>query len=167
MAVPPTVMVKFKKRGESDPVVTFVRDDGSSTSGRLGSGGFGAVHDLAHYAVETTLGLRSGFYGLLAQGWDIPDFEVKGTARQLPDEAVVAECIIGQLGNALFAGREPSADEFNWLVRSAVDGVRPGAVVPAISVETLRLIWRTLDALLARWRALPPGDTLELDFPAV
>ena len=158
--------LKIKKRDTGDAVLTFVRDDGSATSGRLGSGGFGAVHDLTHYAVETTLGLRQGFYGLLAQGWDIPDFEVKGTGRQLPDEALVAECIVGQLSNAVFAGKEPPAEEFNWLVRAAVEGVRPGAVAPAISADTLRQMKQTLDALLARWRALPPGETLELEFPA-
>jgi hypothetical protein len=124
------------------------------------------VHDLTHYAVETTLGLRHGFCGLLAQGWDIPGFEVKGAAKQLPDEAVVAECIIGQLSSAVFASHEPVAEEFSWLVRSAVDGVRPGAVVPAISAETLRQIWWTLQVLLARWRALPPDETLELEYPA-
>ncbi|MBI2813531.1 MAG: hypothetical protein HYX71_04550 [Opitutae bacterium] len=158
--------VKLKKHAGGEAVVTFVRTDGSAASGRIGSGGFGAVHDLTHYAVETTLGLRQGFYGLLAQGWDIQDFEVKGAAHQLPDEAIVTECIVGQLGNAVFAGREPAVEEFNWLVRSAVDGVRPGAAVPVIDAESLRLIWHTLEALLARWRALPPGETLGLDYPA-
>ena len=157
--------VKLKKRAGGDAAVTFARADGSATSGRLGSGGFGAVHDLTHCAVETTLGLRQGFYGLLAQGWSIPDFEVKGAAKQLPDEALVTECIVGQLSNAVSAGREPLAEEFNWLVRSVVDGVSPGGAVPAISAESLHRLWRTLDALLARWRALPPGETLELDFP--
>ena len=157
--------VKLKKQAGGEAVVTFVRADGSATSGRLGSGGFGAVHDLTHYAAETTLGLRQGFYGLLAQGWSIPDFEVKDAAKQLPDDALVAECIVGQLSNAVLAGREPSADEFNWLVRSAVDGVRPGAAVPVIDTESLHRLWRTLEALLARWRALPPGDTLALDYP--
>jgi len=157
--------LRLKKCGSSEAIVTFVRADGSTTSGRLGSGGFGAVHDLTHYAVETTLGLRRGFYGLLAAGWNIPDFEVKGTARQLPNEALVAECIVGQLTNAVFVGREVEAEEFNWLVRSAVEGVRPDAAVPVINAEILRQMRHTLDALLARWRALPPGASLELEYP--
>lgn len=158
--------LKIKKQDDGSGVLIFVRADGSATSGRLGSGGFGAVHDLTHYAVETTLGLRQGFYGLLAQGWDIPGFAVKGAAHQLPDEALVTECIVGQLTNVVFAAREVAAEEFNWLVRSAVDGVRPGAAVPPINAEILRQMRHTLDALLARWRSLPPGETLELDYPA-
>ena len=158
--------LQLKKRPGGDAVVTFVRNDGSSTHGRLGPGGFGAVHDLTHYAVETTLGLRQGFYGLLAAGWDIPDFEVKGTAGQLPDEALVAECIVGQLSNFVFNGQEPCADELGWLVREAVAGVRPDADVPVISTDTLRRMKQTLDALLAHWRALPAGETLVLEYPA-
>ena len=104
--------LKIKKRDNGDAVMTFVRDDGSATSGRLGAGGFGAVHDLTHYVVESTLGLRAGFFGLLAQGWNIPDFEVRSAARQLPDESIVAECIVGQLTNAVIGGHAPSADEF-------------------------------------------------------
>jgi hypothetical protein len=159
------VKFKLKKRGNGDALVTFVRDDGSATSGRLGAGGFGAVHDLTHYVVETTLDLRQGFYGLLAQGWNIPDFEAKGAAGQLPDESVVAECIVGQLSNFVFAGKQPPVEEFTWLVAAAVNGVRPGARVPPISPEALDRMQQSLAALLARWRALPPGDTLELEYP--
>ncbi len=158
--------VLLKKGSAGDAVVTFVRADGSATSGRLGSGGFGAVHDLTHYAVETTLGLRQGFFGLLAQGWNIPDFDTKGTAVQLPDEAVVVECIVGQLNNATFAGRELPAEELNWLVSAAVAGVRPGAKPPVVNPDTLQRMQQTLATLLARWRTLPPGGTLQLDFPA-
>ncbi|MDI1337225.1 MAG: hypothetical protein PSU94_13660 [Lacunisphaera sp.] len=159
--------LKIKKHDAGDAVVTCVRDDGSATSGRLGAGGFGAVHDLTHYAVETTLGLRQGFYGLLAAGWNIPDFELQGAAQQLPEEALVAECIVGQLSNVVFATQEPRAEEFNWLVGSAVAGVRPGARAPAISDDVLRRMKQSLDTLLARWRALPAGKTLELEYPAV
>ena len=156
--------LKIKKRDNGDAVMTFVRDDGSATSGRLGAGGFGAVHDLTHYVVESTLGLRAGFFGLLAQGWNIPDFEVKSAARQLPDESIVAECIVGQLTNAVIGGHEPSADEFNWLVAAAVAGVRPGVHAPAVSAEVLQRMNRQLGGLLAQWRALPPGGAIALEF---
>ena len=160
----PVVKIKIKKKADGDAVVTFVRADGSATSGRLGSGGFCAVHDLTHYVVESTLGLRAGFYGLLAQGWDIPDFETKGAARQLPDESIVAECIVGQLTNAAFGGHELSVADFNWLVGQAVAGVRPGASTPTVSEETLQRMQEQLGELLAQWRALPPGAALELEY---
>lgn len=158
--------LRLKKAKDGRPTVTFVRADGSSTSGRLGSGDFGPVHDLTHYAVETTLGLNRGFYGLLAEGWNIPDFDVKGAPARLPDESIVAECVVGQLTNAVFAKAEVTAEEFNWLVREAVVAQRPGAAVPSVDDATLRRLRECLASLLARWHALPSGETLELDFPA-
>jgi hypothetical protein len=124
------------------------------------------VHDLTHYAVETTLGLSGGFYGLLAAGWNIPDFEVKGTGRRLADEAVVAECIVGQLTNAVFGGAAVTTADFNWLVGEAVRAVRPGAAVPVVDDATFRTLRESLAGLLDRWRALPPGETFELPWPA-
>ncbi len=158
--------VGLKKAKDGRPTVTFVRDDGSSTSGRLGSGDFGPVHDLTHYAVETTLGLRQGFYGLLAAGWNIPDFEAKGTAARLPDEAIVAECIVGQLTNAVFGGQPVTTANFNWLVREAVIAQRPAAAIPALDDAVFRTMREKLATLLDRWRALPPGNALTLDWPA-
>lgn len=159
------MLLRLKKKADGQAVLTVVRADGSATSGRLGTGGFGAVHDLAHYVVETTLQLKSGFYGLLAQGWNIPDFEIKGTSNRLPDEAIVTECIVGQLTNAVFGQQAPTHENFQWLVAESVQGVRPGAAVPAVDADTLRQMGTRLNALVARWRALPPDGTLELDWP--
>jgi hypothetical protein len=160
------VKLKIKKKNDGAAAVTFVRADGSTTSGRLGSGGFGAVHDLTHYVVESSLRLSSGFLGLLAQGWNIPDFEIKGTAARLPDEAIIAECIVGQLTNTVFGGQSLSIADFNWLVAQAVAGVRPHAIVPCISSETLAGMQQQLGRLLDQWRALSPGQVLELKFPS-
>lgn len=156
----------LKKAKDGRPTVSFLRADGSSTTGRLGSGDFGPVHDLTHYAVESTLGLTGGFYGLLAAGWNIPDFEVKGTGRRLADEAIVAECIVGQLTNAVFGGTAVTTENFNWLVSAAVRAMRPAAVPPVVDDATFRTLRERLATLLDRWRALPPGETLELPWPA-
>lgn len=145
-------------------MLTVVRDDGTTTSGGLGSGEFGPLHDLAHYVIESTLGFRGGFYGLLAQGWSIPDFEKLGTSARLADESIVAECMIGQFG---LPGQHPAnAAEFNELVRAAVAGVRPGARAPEVDDTTYAAMRQSYDKLIAQWTALPVGETLELDYPA-
>lgn len=159
------MLVRLKKAKDAAPTVTFVRADGSSTTGRLGSGEFGPAHDLAHYAVETTLGLSQGFYGLMAAGWDIADFGIKGTGPRLPAESIVTECLVGQLSNVVFARQEITAEDFNWLVHQAATALRPGAIIPALDEDTLRLLRARFGSLLARWRELPPGDTLELGWP--
>jgi hypothetical protein len=156
--------LRLKKSADGATVVSFVRPDGTSTTGRLGTGGFGAVHDLTHYVVESTLGFRQGFLGLVAAGRDLADFEVKHANREWPDEALVAECIVGQFTNAWFAGTAPLPDEFNWLVRAAVDAVRPGAVAPPLGAAELAAMWRQLTELTELWRAVPPGGSFSVEF---
>ena len=63
------------KRGRDGPnTLVCIRPDGSQTMQHDKTGGFFAVHDLTHYAVETTLNHKRGFYGLVAEGWDLGDF---------------------------------------------------------------------------------------------
>ncbi len=69
---------------------------------------FFAFHDLTHFAVETTLRFRSGFYGLIADGWDIADTSGKGKRGALPTEAVLVENLV-----ALFSRAPLDADDFN------------------------------------------------------
>lgn len=152
----------LKKRGSGEAIITFVRDDDTSTSGQLGQAGFGAVHDLTHYVVETRLRTRAGFYGLLADGWDISSFERRGAAREIPDAAIAIECVVGQLSNIAFNGRMPSAEEFNWLVAEALRGVRPHGVAPTVDDATLSAMFEQLTTLTRRWRELAPGGTIEL-----
>src|SRR5207302_930128 len=49
---------------------------------------FFALHDVTHFAVESTLGFRRGFYGLIIEGWDVEDTTGKGARGPLPKEAV-------------------------------------------------------------------------------
>ena len=147
--------IRIKKKG-----------DGSATSGRLGPGGFGAIHDLAHYVVESGLSLRHGFFGLLEQGWAVSDFTAKGAAARLPDESIVTECVVGLLTNAVLAGSRPDPADFAAMVHAAVAGVRPGAPTPSLAPAMIAAWWRRLDGLVRQWRRLPSGGALELEFPA-
>ncbi len=61
--------VRFLRGKDKKDVLSIVREDGS-TSWQHQQPGI-PPHDLMHFAVESTLGLKNGFYGLLAQDWDI------------------------------------------------------------------------------------------------
>lgn len=159
--------IKLKKKSEGDSVLAVVRSDGSFTGDRLRSDGFSAIHDLTHHVVEQTLELDCGFFGLLERGWDIQDFENKENTAAIPDEAIVVECIVGQLTNLMLRGPQVEIREFNWLIGEAVSSVRPKSVAPQFSEETFSLLQERLANLLSKWRALRPGESLELDFPAV
>ena len=80
--------------------ITCIRDDGSITWQTYGPhSDFFAIHDLTHYAVETELGYKHGFFGMIAQGRDINDFG-PGSAASLHPEAFHAEMLAGLLSTA-------------------------------------------------------------------
>src|SRR5215208_3049978 len=113
----PTLTLRFHRRADAAAQLVLVREDGTHTAGAIGPGdGYGPVHDMTHYVVERTLGLSEGFLGLVASGWAISDFEVRGTARRLPDDAVVAEVAAGELSRQEMMGQYSSAEDFVWAV---------------------------------------------------
>jgi hypothetical protein len=158
------LLLRFKKKADAGAVLTCERADGSWTSASIGpQGGYGPVHDLAHYVVESAFGLTGGFLGLIARGWDIADFEVgaKEKIGQQPDvrDAQVAECMAGLLSGELMGGRRSPVDEFNWTIAGMM-----GTDAPTLSAEELAAFRNHLDALRSQWDALEPGQTLELAF---
>ncbi|MEQ8423404.1 MAG: hypothetical protein RIA63_01760, partial [Cyclobacteriaceae bacterium] len=86
--------LQFKK-GETKDILVCMRKNGTSTWTQIDR--FMTLHDLAHYCVEEELKLKDGFYGLVANGIDISDFENKEKirAKNLPQESIVAELIVG------------------------------------------------------------------------
>ena len=93
----------------------FERPDGSATWERKDAryASFFARHDLTHYAVETTMGYRRGFYGLVAEGWDLSDFGSPWPRGRLPADAEPAELIVGFFDGERADGVELSAADFN------------------------------------------------------
>ncbi len=155
--------LRFKKKNDGQCVMTAVRADSTSTSSNIGTaGGFGPVHDLTHLVVEQALGIRKGFLGLLAQGKDIADFD-RDAKQWLTTDAYLAEAIAGQMSQD-FGTRQPlSTDDFNWTVRDTLTrgGVR--CDYSDLSAEQLAAMRARLDELVAQWRAIAPGEALELD----
>src|SRR5262249_47607941 len=98
-------------------------------------------HDLAQLVVETTLGLRHGFWGLLANG---ATFEsVVGRRRTQPGRQIIRDH-----REALHATEQ--------LVNAHVAAWRTGAPTPAAP---------ELDSMHARWKALRVGEELRVDWP--
>src|SRR2546423_1597817 len=89
--------IQFTKRVDGLVILRCTRSDGSVTWQRHDKhAGFFSFHDLDHFAVETTLDLY-GFYGLIADGWDIEDTTGKGRRGKLPPGAGLAEYVVGLL----------------------------------------------------------------------
>jgi hypothetical protein len=159
----PTLTFRIKKCLDANAILVLVREDGSSTSGSIGPpGGYGPVHDLAHYVVERTLGLSEGFLGLVASGWEIADFEVKGTAKRLPAEAVLAEVAAGELSRQAMMWQWSSAEDYVWAVETTVRKSQPDYRLSAFSDDRFEEMRVELLHLRQQWNQLAPGETMEL-----
>jgi hypothetical protein len=157
----PALRIEFNLRPDGAIVLRCTRADGSATwQRREGRNALWFVfHDLTHYAVETVLGFRRAFFGLIAEGWDIDDTGGKSARGPIPLEAGVAEHIVGLLdrdgmgGAALF-----TAADVNAHVAQAL-GVGNDVVTDA-QLSDIRV---KVESLKARFAALAPGATLSLD----
>ncbi len=72
--------IQIAKQFDGTGVPRCIRPDDSSTwqkQTRHAAAHF-ALHDLTHYAVETVFGYQRGFFGLIAEGWDLEDTTGKG-----------------------------------------------------------------------------------------
>ncbi len=156
------MVIRFKKgknQWKHKPdMLTCIRDDGSVTWTHLHRGF--VQHDFAHYVVETTLGFDNAFFGLVAKGYDIPDFSEPKAERpfEIPREAVDTESIIALLQADLLENLGYSGDS---------DGIfrDHSASLPVnFTDEQLEVIRRKLRALLGRWRDLQPGESMTLQF---
>jgi hypothetical protein len=96
--------IKFTKRTDGGYVIACTRPDGSVTWQRGTTAAFFPVHDLTHYAVETELKHKRGFFGLLAEGWDFTDFSSDWPRGRIPADAEPAELIVGLLDSERSGG---------------------------------------------------------------
>lgn len=161
----PDLLIQLSKRADGHVVLRCIRADGSATwqrhHGRMA--GFFPLHDLTHYAVETELGFRRGFYGLIADGWDIADTGERPTRGPLPQEAVAVEHLVGLLDVQRANGSEWSADELNAEI-AGLAAARQFPCPRAFTGGEWTRVRTRLHELFARWIVLPPGATLELTF---
>ena len=132
-----------------------VRADGSVTWQKQEKHApFFALHDLTHFAVESELGLRRGFFGLIAEGWEIEDTTGKGARGPLPDDAKLAEFIVGTLDAERACGEIWSAEEFNRHLRAP----------RTLTDQDLARVRARRAELFEQWRSIEAGKTLELQF---
>src|SRR6185312_8705387 len=145
--------IEILKPSAEQGLLRCTRADGSVTWQKQGRhAGHFALHDLTHYSVETVLGYRQGFFGLVAAGWDIEDTTGKGARGALPPEAVEVERIVGLFDSERAGGQRWAVADFN-------------AVAPRpLRAEAIEAIRQRRSQLFAQWRAVAPGDCLELAF---
>lgn len=163
--------IRLTRHPDGGATLTCVRADGSRTWQRQrgANAAFFPRHDLTHYAVETVLGYRRGFYGLVAEGWNLGDFGSPWPRGPLPPDMDPAELLVGLLDAERAS---PGADGAGWtaayLTGQAAASVATAGIdapPPVIDDAQLAAIRARMQELFARWDAVPDGGVLELAFP--
>lgn len=148
--------VEIVKREDGTGLLRCTRADGSVTwQTQVKHGPFFALHDLTHFAVETALGYRRGFFGLIAEGWDLQDTAGDGARGPVPSEANEVEKIVGLFDSERASGVLWSAEEFNLFApRKLTD-------------DEMKRVRAIRGDLFKRWAAVPVGAALELQFAEI
>jgi hypothetical protein len=162
----PPLTIRIKKNRDGTAALSCTRADGTVTWQRQQGAQalFFPLHDLTHYAVETVLGHRRGFYGLVAEGWDFDDFGTPWPRGPVPADADPSELIVGFLDAERASGAAWTAADLieqaaHFYAANGLKGAPP--VITDDQLERIRA-WRR--ELFARWDAVEAGEALELIF---
>jgi hypothetical protein len=160
----PPLTIRIKKGRDGSAALSCTRADGTVTWQRQQGGHalFFPRHDLTHYAVETILGHRRGFFGLVAEGWDFTDFGSPWPRGPMPADADPSELIVGLLDAERACGAEWSAAEMVEQAGVFYEGVGITGAALTLADDQLSRIRARRAELFARWEAVAPGEALEL-----
>jgi hypothetical protein len=132
-------------------------------------------HDLAHFVVESELGLDRGFWGCIAAGAVFRGLRVVGGRRPPHAEAhsrtilrragqrlTEAENLVRIVADAAIADRASPAE-----LARRIDGAwRPhGCARTGVGLEVAGRVGAALRARRTEWAALAPGEAIALGWP--
>ncbi len=160
------MLIEFTKLTDGGILLRCVRTDGTSVWQRQegARGRFFAFHDLRHYAVESVLEYKQGFYGLISSGWEILDTTGKGSRGPLPDEALEVEHLVGLLDAESTGENQSTAELLNeYAAASAAKNSRHAS--RALTEATLARIRELAASLHSEWSGLLDGVSMRLTFP--
>ena len=175
------LFTKAKDPGSKD-VLACIRQDGSRTWSKLHAAF--PIHDMTHFAVETEMCAKHGFFGLIAQGWDISDFGIPEKRATLPLEALWVEHVVGVIWHEYVTREATPYEEFSAAIEATLSSLRDSLIRNSqrggpraeyssdekqiiergIPEENRTRIVAHLGQLAASWAHTQRGEILELSF---
>lgn len=135
------------------------RADGTYTAADVGPSL--PAHDFAHFIVERTLGLSSGFFVNVAKGYTLEQLSDATTIRSLGPEPYLAEILARALGE--LATGACTCDQYTD--RVATELRQMGLEMPAgVSAESAERMLLELEGLMRRFGELSGGESMELEW---
>ena len=153
--------ISFTKKGVNTQIISCRRMDGTITWMHIDS--FFIIHDICHYAVESALKFKNAFYGMLASGIAIADFEMPKEKRtfHLTEEAIYTEQIVNLL--TIEYSQRPMENFLDTLNEICHKMAIPLALTVLDQTKLLQ-IRLSVELLMKRWDLLPEGETITLIF---
>jgi len=150
-------------KGDSCPDrVECVRADGTQTDTELSSNC--VYHDLAHFAVESQMGFRDGYWGKIAEGFDFSTYNLPDETRpfSISEEGYHAEYLATLVQTAASSGGWN--DAYETMLRTASNTA--GLPFPdSLPTEKRDSLVNYTKMLYQQWDWLPVSAALELYFP--
>jgi len=143
--------IEFKKINVSNHELKIVRSDKTSEQTVLDTKTY-LLHDICHYYVEKELKTFDGFWGMLAQGYQIE--QLFGKTNPLTEKLRIIEWIVG--GTQSVYSNHMDESEF-WNYIKSVD-------VNFINNEFLAKVIPQINEFMSRWKYLSIGKTSILNF---
>ena len=151
--------ILFTKKFNGDHILSCKREDGSVSWKHVSS--FFIIHDLCHFAVETLMPLKNAFYGMVAAGTDISEFDLPKAQRnfQLTEEALFAEQLVNMLTIEYAQGKMENFIE----IFTSINDVEGSKALPIDELK-LEKIRNLINQLMQKWNLLQEGKTITLLF---
>ena len=161
-------------KGRTDDHIAIRRDDGSEVATRFPKKG-PIPHDAVHLAVEGTLVLRDGFWGMIASGHHpeaIADMakaagHASASRGVTPDagfvQAIQAERAVEAFEADHWSGGTGDPEGIRFMTHSGCEQSHvPPLPMDDAAVEAIRA---DIADFATRWAALPEGETIEVTWP--
>ncbi len=151
----------IKKKAGNKHTISYIREGFEDYW--IEADDFLVLHDLCHYAIESTLQYKNAFWGLIAKGINPSVFENKETrdALDLANEAWYAEHLANLL---LIEFTQGKFEDINAMLEQSLR--QQNSRIPTIQfsnivVEEIRALLHTL---IENWRSVKEDDNLSLNF---
>ena len=153
--------IQIKKRANSKHIISYVRD-GLETYW-IGADNFLVLHDLCHFAIETTLGYKTAFWGLVNSGINPSDFEDKEKRDRLnlSNEAWYAEHLANLF---LIEYTQGAFENINEVFKQCMLEHNPSIAIIQFSDTEIEAIRTSLHQLINSWNMVEDGNFLTLEF---
>jgi hypothetical protein len=162
--------IRFTRLTNDRHALEIRRDGGAAERVELETRSF-LLHDLIHYAVESTAGLQSGVWGRLAAGTSLAELNDQSGdmaaglgegSSSRTSELMTIERVTGPL-HAMAQGRASPEAALTAMTELFAAAEQP---LPAwLTLDFVRRTSERLRQLLGRFRATPFGQAMELPWP--